>query len=58
MLDLNRIKLDKNFTIFVLFFGMASIEAFQSANWIKALPWLAIGMVFLAADNLRSSAGT
>ena len=47
-------KLNVNFTVFVLFFGVATLEAFQTRNWLKALFWLAIAIVFLAADNLRS----
>ena len=44
-----------NFTIFLLFFGVSVLEAFQSRNWIKAGLWLAIGIVFLAADNLKKN---
>jgi hypothetical protein len=47
------IKFGTNFTVFLLFFGVAVLEAFQTLNWIKAAFWLAIGIVFLAADNLR-----
>jgi hypothetical protein len=47
------IKLSTNFTVFVLFFGVATLEAFQTRNWLKAGFWLAIGIVFLLADNLR-----
>ena len=50
-----KIKLGTNFTVFLLFFGVAAIEAFQSGNWIKAGFWLAIGIVFLAADNLKKT---
>jgi hypothetical protein len=50
---LKRIKLGTNFTVFLLFFGVAALEAFQTRNWIKAAFWLAIGVVFLAADILR-----
>ena len=49
------IKLGANFTVFLLFFGVAAIEAFQTGNWIKAAFWLAIGIVFLAADNLKKT---
>jgi len=45
--------LGTNFTVFLLFFGVATLEAFQTRNWIKAAFWLAIGIVFLLADNLR-----
>ena len=49
---MRKIKLGANFTVFLLFFGVAMLEAFQTSNWIKAAFWLAIGVVFLAADNL------
>ena len=42
-----------NFTVFLLFFGIATLEAFQTRNWIKAAFWLAIAIVFLLADNLK-----
>ena len=49
------IKFGANFTVFVLFFGVAMLEAFQTRNWLKAGFWLAIGIAFLAADNLKKS---
>jgi len=51
---MRRMRLGANFTVFVLFFGVATLEAFQTRNWLKAAMWLAIGTVFLVADNLRS----
>jgi hypothetical protein len=48
-----KIRISTNFTVFLLFFGVASLEAFQTGNWIKAGFWLAIGIVFLAADNRK-----
>lgn len=50
---MEKIKLGANFAVFLLFFGVAALEAFQTRNWIKAAFWLAIGIVFLAADNLK-----
>jgi hypothetical protein len=47
--------LGANFAVFVLFFGVAALEAFQTRNWLKAAFWLAIGLVFLAADNRRKA---
>jgi hypothetical protein len=47
------IKLGANFAVFLLFFGMAALEAFQSQNWIKAAFWVLIGIVFLVSDNLK-----
>jgi hypothetical protein len=50
---MKRITLGTNFTVFVLFFGVATLEAFQTRNWLKAALWLAIGIVFLFADIFR-----
>ena len=50
---MRRIKLGPNFAVFALFFGVATLEAFQTSNWLKAVFWLAIGIVFLIADNLH-----
>jgi hypothetical protein len=47
------IRLGTNFTVFAIFFGVATLEAFQTKNWIKAAFWLLIGIVFLATDNLK-----
>lgn len=48
-----KIKLGTNFAIFILFFGIAAIEAIQTHNWLKVVFWLAISLVFLFADNLN-----
>ncbi len=50
---MKRIRLSTNFTVFLLFFGVATLEAFQTRNWIKAAFWLAIAIVFLMADNRK-----
>jgi len=50
---MGNIKLSTNFTVFLLFFGVAALEAFQTRNWLKVIFWVAIGIVFLAADNVR-----
>jgi hypothetical protein len=42
-----------NITVFLLFFGVATLEAMQTQNWLKAGFWLAIGFAFLVADNLK-----
>lgn len=49
-------KLGTNTAIFILFFGVSLLEAFQSHQWLKALLWLAIGLVFLRADIVKSKA--
>lgn len=52
---MNKIKLSTNFAVFLLFFGVAALEAFQTSNWTVVLFWLAIGFVFLIADNLKKA---
>ena len=47
------LRLGTNFTVFLLFFGIAMLEAFQTRNWVKAAFWFAISIVFLLADNLK-----
>lgn len=47
------VSLGINFTIFLLFFGVAVSEAFESRSWLKVLLWMVIGITFLLADNIR-----
>lgn len=42
-----------NITIFILFFGIALIDAIQEGNLLKSAFWFAIGVVFLLADILK-----
>jgi uncharacterized membrane protein len=51
---MKQIQLGTNFAVFVLFFGIATLEAFQTRNWMKALFWVAIAVVFLVGDNLSA----
>lgn len=55
---MSEIKVSTNFAVFLLFFGVAALEALQTHNWIKAIFWVAIGVVFLFADNSRSTSHT
>lgn len=50
---MKNLRLGPNVTVFLLFFGVALLEAIQSGNWIKMVFWLAIGTVFLRADRVR-----
>jgi hypothetical protein len=52
---MKKIKLSTNFTVFLLFFGAGLLEAIQTRNWLKAIFWFAIGLVFLVADNLKKA---
>jgi hypothetical protein len=35
-----------NVTIFLLFFGLTLLEALETRNWLRAVFWLAMGLVF------------
>ncbi|HET9745645.1 MAG TPA: hypothetical protein VFP97_08030 [Chitinophagaceae bacterium] len=50
---MKKIKLGNGFAIFLLFFGVSLIEAFQSQDWLKAFFWFATGVAFLVADNFK-----
>ena len=47
-------KLSTNFAIFVLFLGVAAVQAVQTHNWLMVSFWVAIGLVFLWADLKKS----
>jgi hypothetical protein len=39
-----------NFAVFIIFFGLALIEAFQKQNWLEAALFLTLGIISLWAD--------
>ena len=39
-----------NLAVFIIFFGIALIEAFRNQNWLKASLFLALGIISLWAD--------
>jgi uncharacterized membrane protein len=44
--------LGANVTVFLLFFGVALLDALRSQDWLRAAFWIAIGLVFLRGDLL------
>jgi hypothetical protein len=56
--NMRGIKVSTNFAVFLLFFGVAALEALQTHNWVKAIFWVAIGACFLVADNSRRTSHT
>ena len=50
---MKKINAGTNFAVFALFFGIAFLEAFKTANWGMVLFWIAIGIIFLLGDNVR-----
>lgn len=55
---MKRIILGTNFIIFLLFFGVALLEALKEGNWLKAALWAAVAIAFLLADNLKRGGGS
>ena len=49
-------RLGTNFAVFLLFFGLSLLEAFQTRNWLRAAFWVAIAIAFLYADRKRRTA--
>lgn len=47
---MKRLALGTNFAIFILFFGVALLDAVQTQNWLRVAFWVAIAAVFLWAD--------
>lgn len=48
---MSRIRLGSNFAVFVLFFGIAALDAIQLHDWLRVAFWAAIGLVFLFWDR-------
>lgn len=44
-----------NFAIFILFFGIALLDAVRGAHWLRVAFWLAIGALFFWADRRRNT---
>jgi len=40
-----------NLTIFILFFGIALLDAIRGGHWLRILFWLGIGAFFFWADR-------
>ena len=40
-------------TVFVLFFGLALLDALRAGDWVHAAFWVAIGAAFLWMDPPR-----
>lgn len=52
---MKKIKPGTGFAVFIIFFGISMLEAFETQNWLRAIFWLAIGVGFFVADNLKKA---
>ena len=44
-----------NLTIFIVFFGIALLDAIQGSHWLRILFWLAVVAFFFLADRRQMS---
>ncbi|MEK9151785.1 MAG: hypothetical protein AAB692_00265 [Patescibacteria group bacterium] len=42
-----------NLAVFIIFFGIALIEALQKRNWLEAALFLTLGIMSLRADFIK-----
>ncbi|MGZ5190457.1 MAG: hypothetical protein ACXWCZ_05520 [Flavisolibacter sp.] len=47
------LKAGTGFTIFILFFGVALLDAMIKKNVLLILFWVSMGLIFLFADNMK-----
>ena len=50
---MRRLVFGPGFAVFVLFFGVAMLDALRSHDWLRAAFWVAIGTVFLWMEQPR-----
>lgn len=50
---MKNIRLGTGFLVFILFFGIALLEAIRNQNWLMSGFWVLIGLAFIVADNMK-----
>jgi hypothetical protein len=50
---MSKFKFNAGITIFILFFGLALIEAIEKHNWLEASLFLLLGVVSFWADRKK-----
>ena len=50
---MKRIQFGAGFAIFIIFFGIAVLEAIKNKNVLLTLFWLMLGFAFLFIDNMK-----
>lgn len=48
---MKNLKIGTNFAIFIIFFGVAAVDAVETQSWLRVVFWIAIGAYFLWADT-------
>ena len=48
---MKKLKIGPNFTIFLLFFGIALVEAIKNQAWLESILFIILGLMFLRAGD-------
>ncbi len=48
---MKNLKLGTNFAVFIIFFGVAALDAVQTQNWVRVTVFLALAGISLWADT-------
>ena len=51
---MRKLRIGSGFTIFALFFGISLLDALRGGDWLRALLFFALGLVFLLADGAQT----
>jgi len=52
---MKKVKIGAGVAVFVIFFGVAVLDAFRDFNIFRIMFWLVMGAAFLVADNLKKA---
>ena len=44
-----------NFAIFLVFFGVATLDALRGGDWLRIVFWVVIGFFFFVADRREAA---
>ena len=47
------LKTGTGFTMFIIFFGIALLDAIRSKNVLLIFFWISMGLIFLYMDNMK-----
>jgi hypothetical protein len=54
---MRKMRLGNGFIVFILFFVIDLLDSVHSFDWLRIVFWLATGLVFIIADNLKKVQG-
>jgi hypothetical protein len=50
---MKRIQIGQGFIVFIIFFGIAVLDAIRSFDWLRTIFWIGVGSLFILADNMK-----